>query len=218
MRGMKIVHLSVAMFGLLSACCPAFAWEAEALPAPSASTTSGASGTTAGAALTTPPAQLRTAAGTTNVITDPASTIELRPQVTSTKMVGKTKYKRHTKISTEMAKYHWLDRAVAADPGLVAALCATSKGAEMLARHGRIAEIADADHYTCRRITKWRKAAAILALNPHVDHVITLDPEGIYRAIRRDPHIAYVLSKNPTFADMIDANPDLGNYIANHMY
>jgi hypothetical protein len=51
-----------------------------------------------------------------------------------------------------------------------------------------------------------------------VDHVITLDPEGIYRAIRRDPHIAYVLSKNPTFADMIDANPDLGDYIAHHMY
>jgi hypothetical protein len=110
-----------------------------------------------------------------------------------------------------------LDKAVAADPSLAAAICSTKKGAEMMARHGRIAEIADADHYVCRRITKWKKAAAILATNPHVDHVIALDPEGIYRAIRRNPEIARILALNPCFADMIDANPDLGVYIANHM-
>jgi hypothetical protein len=215
MRGLKFVHLSFALFGVLSAGSPGFAWDAESEPAVKAGTTSGAPVTTAGVIVANPPGELRTAVGA--AATDPASTIDLRPQVTQTKTVSKEKYKRYGKIATQMARYHWIDRAAAADPSIVAAICASSKGAEMLARNARIAEIADADHYTCRRITKWKKAAAILAANPHVDHVVTLDPEGIYRAIRRDPHIARVLALNPTFADMIDANPDLGNFIARHL-
>ena len=210
MGGVKVVHLSLALCGLLSAAVPAFGENTDWKLAPPIDTTTGAA-TTTGATGAAP--ELKPTA----TVPDAAATVDKRPRATTAQAPDKKKNKRYGKTAFEMARYHWLDRAAAADPSIVAAICENRKGAVELARNPRIAEIADVDHYLCRRITKWKNAAWILAENPQVGHVISLDPEGIYRAIRRNPKIARRLAENPTFADMIDTNPDLGSYIAHHL-
>jgi hypothetical protein len=47
--------------------------------------------------------------------------------------------------------------------------------------------------------------------------VVTLDPEGIYRAIKHDRSIAKRLTKNPNFNQMVVENPDLGKLLSNYM-
>ncbi|GEM_PF-3243294 len=116
-----------------------------------------------------------------------------------------------------MARDPWLYKSAAADPGIVAAICQHPLAAWMLTRNRHLGEIADSDHYVCRRLTRWRLAAWTLVQNPEADHVIALDPEGIYRAINRDPHIAHRLAKHPMFNQMVVENPDLGEFIARHM-
>lgn len=120
-------------------------------------------------------------------------------------------------VAKRMARYHWLDKIALAQPEVIEAITNHSAAARILASHPRIAEIAEADHYLCRRITKWKSAARILAANTGVRNVVTLDPEGIYRAIRRDRKVARILAKNPRFDQMIAENPDLGRYIAQFM-
>jgi len=121
------------------------------------------------------------------------------------------------KVAKRMARYHWLDKIALAQPEVIEAITNHSGAAKILASHPRIAEIAEADHYLCRRITKWKSAARVLAANTGVRNVVTLDPEGIYRAIRRDRKVARILAKNPRFDQMIAENPDLGRYIAQFM-
>lgn len=121
------------------------------------------------------------------------------------------------RVAKRLARYHWLDKLALAQPELIEAITNHKSAAEILARHPRIAEIAEADHYLCRRITKWKSAARILAGNTNCRNVISLDPEGIYRAVRRDRKIARILAKNPRLDQMIAENPDLGRYIAHFM-
>jgi hypothetical protein len=139
------------------------------------------------------------------------------PTVTSIRSLKRQHYKKYGKTAVQLARYHWLDKAAEANPTIISAICAHRKSAKILADHPRIAEIADVDHYVCRRITKWRGASLALVRNPHCDHVIALDPEGIYRAIRRDPKIARELAISPMFNKMIIDNPDLATVIARHM-
>jgi hypothetical protein len=146
----------------------------------------------------------------------------LRPALNSgpnsgSKLVSATSIRHDQPTAVKMAGYRWLDKMVAADPSLVSAICIYQKAAKVLASHPHLDKIAEADHYTCRRITKWKSAARILVANPKALRVVTLDPEGIYRAIKADRTIARRLSKNFFFDQMIVENPDLGKFLANYM-
>jgi hypothetical protein len=145
----------------------------------------------------------------------PGTNLELRPALNNT---ARTKAIRSdTATAVKIARMRWVDKMVAADPGLVAAICSHASSARVLAAHPHLDKIAEADHYTCRRITKWGSAAAILAKNPQALRVVTLDPEGIYRAIKHDRSIAKRLTKNPNFNQMVVENPDLGKLLSNYM-
>lgn len=141
----------------------------------------------------------------------------LKPAIPADNTVSAGKIRHDKATAVRMANYRWLDKMAAADPGLVAAICTYEKAAKLLANHPHLDKIAEADHYTCRRITKWKSAARILTANPKALEVVTLDPEGIYRAIKADRTIARRLSKNFFFDQMIVQNPDLGKFIANNM-
>ena len=119
--------------------------------------------------------------------------------------------------AVKMARMHWLDKAAAANPGIVEAITAHKRAAKILARHPRLGDIAEADHYLCRRLTRWKSAARIMAANGEARRVVELDPAGIYFAIKRDKKIVRILSKNPMFNQMIVDNPDLGKVIAQYM-
>lgn len=121
------------------------------------------------------------------------------------------------RLAKRLAKYHWLDKMVMANPELSEAIANHRRAAMILAQHVRITEIAEADPYLCRRITKWKGAARKLAANPNARYVISRDPEGMYRAIRRDKKISQILSKNPIFDQMIVDNPELGRVISHYM-
>lgn len=142
---------------------------------------------------------------------------ELRPAMPYKNAVSARAIRVDEAMAKKTARNRWLDKMVAADPSLVAAICTHASSARILAAHTHIDKIADADHYTCRRITKWGSAAAILAKNPKALRVVTLDPEGIYRAIKRDRSIAHKLSKNPYFDQMVVENPDLGKMLSSYM-
>lgn len=121
------------------------------------------------------------------------------------------------RLAKRLASYHWLDKMVAANPEISEAICNHRRAAMILAKHPRITEIAESDPYLCRRITKWKGAARRLAANPNALYVVGRDPEGIYRAIRRDKKISEILSKNPVFNQMIVDNPELGRVISHYM-
>ena len=124
---------------------------------------------------------------------------------------------RDSATAVKMARMRWLDKMVTADPGLVAAICSHAASARVLAAHPHLDKIAEADHYTCRRITKWGSAAVVLTKNPQALRVVTLDPEGIYRAIKHDRTIARRLTKNANFNQMVVENPDLGKLLSHYM-
>ncbi len=84
-------------------------------------------------------------------------------------------------------------------------------------KHPRLGEIAEADHYLCRRLTRWKDVARKLAVNPQADRVIALDPEGIYRAIKNDRRLPKILARNPMYYRMIGENPDLGKILSTYM-
>jgi hypothetical protein len=127
------------------------------------------------------------------------------------------KFKKDWWIGQRLVDDVWLDRIVISDPGMVADLCNRPATAVKLAKHRHLGEIAKANHNTCRYITQWRDAARALVMNRECDIVITYDPEGIYRAIKRDPFLARMLVKHPMINEMIDDNPELGRVIARHM-
>jgi hypothetical protein len=122
-----------------------------------------------------------------------------------------------SKTACRLARYEWLEKAAEANPAIIAAITDHWCAARVLARHHRLSNIADADHYLCRRLTKWKTVARILAKNGEAYHVIALDPEGIYYAIKRDKKLAQILAKNPMFDQMIVENPDLGKLVASYM-
>lgn len=127
------------------------------------------------------------------------------------------KIRRDKWIAWRMAKDPWIDRACLAEPGLPEAICAHPGPAALLAKHPHIADIAQADPYLCRRLTQWKKATMNLVKNPHAIAVVTRDPEGIYRAVQKNPKIGRILSKNALFNQMVVDNPDLGRFLTGHM-
>lgn len=125
--------------------------------------------------------------------------------------------RKDRKSARRIAKNHWLDKAALANPQIIEAITQYRSAAYILAKHPRLGAISDADHYLCRRLTKWKCVARRLAKQGQVWRVIDHDPEGIYQAIRRDRKIIRILAKNPTFNQMIVDNPDLGRELAKHM-
>ncbi len=174
-------------------------------PAPSITVTT----TSASTSTTTSTTTSSTTTGTTNPVAPKA--------VGVTRMHSTTDVRSDRRTAVQMAKYHWLDKVALADPGIVAAITTHYTAALELAKHPRIGEIAEADHYLCRRLTKWKTVARRLAKNGNADKVIALDPEGMYRAIRRDKATARRLVKNPMFDQMVSDNPDLGKLVAAYM-
>lgn len=176
------------------------------------------------AAIGTEPASIKpaTTAATSSPDQSSGSATELRPAVPpqesslSSSVVQHSKKRERSDLESacKMARYHWLDKAAEADPSLVEAICNHYTAARILAKHPRLGEIAKYDHYTCRRLTRWRSVARILAANGECQKVVAYDPEGIYRAIKRERRLAKLLSKNPMFDQMISDNPDLGRLIS----
>ncbi len=58
-----------------------------------------------------------------------------------------------------LARVHWLDKAVQANPILVDSITQYKSAAKLLACHNRLGSIAAGDHYLCRRLTRWKGAA-----------------------------------------------------------
>jgi hypothetical protein len=121
------------------------------------------------------------------------------------------------KLAKRLAKSHWLEKAAAEDPEIIAAITQYPASAKILARHPRLGHIAEYDHYLCRQLTKWKDASRVLAKNPQAQGVIYYDPEGIYRAIKVDKGTARRLSRNTEFAQMVIDNPDLAKVLASYM-
>ena len=145
---------------------------------------------------------------------------QLRPGMSSTqgtKSIRPDRLRHDRKAANAMARYHWLDKAAQADPHLIESITDFHSAAMILAKHPRLGEIAEADHYLCRRLTRWKSVARTLASNPQADRVISLDPEGIYRAIKNDRRLAKLLARNPMFHRMITENPDLGRFLSTYM-
>ncbi len=120
-------------------------------------------------------------------------------------------------IAYKIVRDPWFWQTAQGNPAIVAAICAHAGPAKILAKYDHLTEVADADHYLCRRLTKWRAAAQALASNPHNGHVIALDPQGMYTAMQRDPKVARLLAKNILFSQMVVENPDLGKEVASHI-
>lgn len=178
-------------------------------------TTSSASPVTTSSTSTTTTTDGVAASSTT---TSTTTTTTSQPQVLAvSKHYSTTDVRSDRRTAVQLAKYHWLDKVAASDPGIVAAITTHYTAALELAKHPRIGEIAEADHYLCRRLTKWKTVARRLAKNGEADKVVALDPEGMYRAIRRDRATARRLVKNPMFDQMVYDNPDLGKLVAAYM-
>jgi hypothetical protein len=145
---------------------------------------------------------------------------QLRPGLgagNSTKSVRPNRIRKDRAAANSMARYHWLDRAAMANPQLIESITDFHSASMLLTKHPRLGEIAEADHYLCRRLTRWKDVARKLAANPECDKVIARDPEGIYRAIKRDRRLAKILARNPMFHRMIGENPDLGKLLSTYM-
>lgn len=145
---------------------------------------------------------------------------QLRPGLSSsqgTKAIRPNRMRRDRQSANAMARYHWLDKAAMADPQLIESITDFHSASMILAKHPRLGEIAEADHYLCRRLTRWKSVARALAVSPQADKVIGLDPEGIYRAVKRDRRVAKLLARNPMFHRMITENPDLGKFLSTYM-
>jgi hypothetical protein len=131
--------------------------------------------------------------------------------------IKKAKVRRDLLTAYRLAKDPWLDKMVMADPSLVEKICAFPGPARLVAKHRRIAQIAEADHYLCRRLTQWRGATLALTKNPNADKVIYYDPEGIYRAINRNPRYARFLARLNMFNQMVVQDPDLGRFVGDRL-
>lgn len=147
----------------------------------------------------------------------PALPLSTSNTVDAPQMLKAERVRKDVGCAKRLAQYRWVDRMAMADPSIVAAICSYSASAKLLAKHPHIGNIAEADHYFCRRLTKWRGAARALVANPEAYKVIARDPEGIYRAIKYDRSIAKILSKNMHYEQMIVENPELGKVLARYM-
>ncbi|HEY9712386.1 MAG TPA: hypothetical protein V6C72_02885 [Chroococcales cyanobacterium] len=128
-----------------------------------------------------------------------------------------TRLRKNCGMAKRMARYHWLDKAAAANPLIVQSICNFHSAAAILAKHPRLGDIAEQDHYLCRRLTRWKDVARTLAQNPQAERVVSLDPQGTYTAVKHDKKFGKALAKNPMFDQMIDENPELAKVFAQYM-
>jgi hypothetical protein len=119
--------------------------------------------------------------------------------------------------AVQLVRDVWFDKIAAANPSIVAVVCNDPKAATILAAHPHLGKVADADHLVCRRLTRWNSATEVLLRNPYLDHVVALDPQGIYWAMNRRPAYARVLAGHVMFYRMVAENPELGSVVASHM-
>lgn len=159
----------------------------------------------------------QSAYGDTPLPLKPALPLSTSNTIDAPQMLKAERVRKDVGCAKRLAQYRWVDRMAMADPSIVAAICSYSASAKLLAKHPHIGNIAEADHYFCRRLTKWRGAARALVSNPEAYKVIARDPEGIYRAIKNDRSIAKILSKNMHYEQMIVENPELGKVLARYM-
>lgn len=135
----------------------------------------------------------------------------------STKAIIPYRMRKDRSAANSMARYHWLDRAAEANPQLIESITDFHSAAKILFKHPRLGDIAEADHYLCRRLTRWKDVARQLAFSPQADRVIALNPEGIYRATKNDRRLGKILARNPMFHHMIGENPDLERLLSTYM-
>lgn len=147
----------------------------------------------------------------------PAHTEDMDKAVDSIVESDLERMRRDGKTARKLARVHWLDKVAAANPRVIEAIANDKKAASILAQHPRLGAIADSDHYVCRRLTRWKSVARLLAENGQACHVILLDPAGFYEAVKRDRGIVRILSRNPLFDQMIVDNPDFGRILAQYM-
>jgi hypothetical protein len=159
-----------------------------------------------------------TTTGESTSLRGPASTPSGASADSTVHSVTAAKIRKSRRIAYVMAKYEWLDKVAASNPEVLEAICERSGAARILAQHRHIDKMADADHYLCRRITRWKDATNQLIRNPKAAHVINLDPEGIYYAIDRDPHVGTVLASHVRFDEMLEFDPQLGHVLDQHMH
>lgn len=146
-----------------------------------------------------------------------AQTAKSEQSGTSSVSIPDSKTKLNASTACEMARYRYLAKAAENNPQLIEAITRHHKAAKILVCHPKLAEIADADMFLCRRLTRWNDVACMLASSPEGERVVELDPEGIYRAIEHDKSIARALSNNPKFKRLIAENPRLRRLIATSM-
>lgn len=145
---------------------------------------------------------------------------QLRPSLTSdskSKSIRPNRIRKDRRSANAIARNHWLDKAAQGNPQLIESITDFHSAAMIIAKHPRVGDIAEADHYLCRRLTRWKNVARALALNPQADRVIALDPQGIYTAVKKDRQLARLLARNPMFHHMISENPDLGQLLSTYM-
>lgn len=193
----KVLNISLAML-VLSITSPAFAIEPDLIE-------------------TQTPGQGVPGSQPSPALQSPVLHKTIQKQIPTQSKVSTSRIRKDKWIAYRMARDPWIGKAAAASPEIVAAICAHPGPARMLAKHRRVYEIAEADHYLCRRLTRWKGATWALIHNKYADRVIALDPEGIYRAIKRNPKVARVLARHQMFEQMVVENPDLGKFISQHM-
>lgn len=142
---------------------------------------------------------------------------ERQPKSVSGSDRGNRRLRKSKGTACEMARYKWLDKAAEANPALLEAVAEHHEAARILVNHPHLAALAEADPNLCRYLTQYKDVARMLADNPDAERVIALDPEGIYRAIKKDKEVAKLLARNPRFNRMISQNPVLGRVIATYM-
>ena len=225
----KIHHLN--KFSALL--CVAFGMNAILVNAAVADTPSISSGsssgtTTTNTATTTTATPATVTSTSTTVTTSPAApNVQLRGQPIEQTVrrsielkeadLQPERIRKDPRLARRLAKSHWLEKAVAEDPEIVAAITQYKSSAKILAKHPRLSHIAEYDHYLCRQLTKWKGASRVLAKNPQAQGVIYYDPEGIYRAVKVDKTTARSLARNTEFAQMVIDNPDLAKVLASYM-
>lgn len=127
------------------------------------------------------------------------------------------KVKKNYWLAYQLASYEWLDKLVEVDPSLVAAICSRSGPAQLLAKHRHLDKIAQYDHYTCRRLCRYPRAAMGLIHNPLADKIIALDPQGFVAAMDRDAGLAKEIAGHEELYNLIYLDPEMGKEIASHI-
>src|SRR5215470_1313631 len=98
----------------------------------------------------------------------------LREPLAQNPPAHKVKLKRDQWTAYRLARDPWLYKTAAADPSLIEVICEHPGPAKLLAKNRHLGDVADTDHYLCRRLTQWRGATWALIKNREADRVVML--------------------------------------------